>query len=95
MLEGISLGSYLLLVDYTGRIFRQGKARLSSDVAGVLDRLGTCAEFWSHRLQAMLKKSRLLGNYFATNPDRLRAAAEQRGVHHVDNAVSLAAGASG
>jgi len=24
MLEGISLGSYLLLVDYTGRLFRDG-----------------------------------------------------------------------
>lgn len=91
MLEGFSLGSYLLLIDYTGRLFRQGKARLSSEVAGVLDRLGSSAEFWGHRLQAMLKKSRLLGSYFATNHDRLRAAAEQRGVHHVDNAVSLAA----
>jgi hypothetical protein len=26
MLEGFSLGSYLLLVDYTGRLFRDGKA---------------------------------------------------------------------
>jgi hypothetical protein len=25
MLEGFSLGSYLLLVDYTGRLFRDGK----------------------------------------------------------------------
>ncbi len=26
MLEGFSLGNYLLLVDYTGRLFREGKA---------------------------------------------------------------------
>lgn len=90
MLEGFSLGSYLLLVDYTGRLFRQGKARISQDVAAIFDRLGTSGEFWSHRLQTMLKKSRLFGNYFATQRDRLQAVAAQRGMHHVDNAVSLA-----
>ena len=26
MIEGFSLGSYLMLVDYTGRLFREGKA---------------------------------------------------------------------
>ncbi|HKI16275.1 MAG TPA: hypothetical protein VKA15_00265, partial [Isosphaeraceae bacterium] len=39
MLEGFSLGSYLLLVylllvDYTGRLFRDGKAAISREVAG-------------------------------------------------------------
>ena len=29
MLEGFSLGSYLLLVDYTGRLLREGKAVIS------------------------------------------------------------------
>ena len=90
MLEGFSLGSYLLLVDYTGRLFRQGKARISQEVAGILDRLGTSGEIWGLRLRKLLAKSRLLGSYFATDRDRLREAAQQRGVHHVDNAVSLA-----
>ena len=89
MLESFSLGSYLLLVDYTGRLFRQGKARISSEVAGILERLGSSAEFWADRLQQMRSKSRLFGNYFATARDKLRAAAEHRGVHHVDNAVRL------
>jgi len=40
MLEGFSLGSYLLLVDYTGRLFREGKAAVSRKVAGILERLG-------------------------------------------------------
>ena len=31
MFEGLSIGSYLLLVDYTGRLFREGKA---SDIGG-------------------------------------------------------------
>ncbi len=40
MLEGFSLGSYLLLVDYTGRLFRDGKARISRELADIFDRLG-------------------------------------------------------
>jgi hypothetical protein len=89
MLESFSLGSYLLLVDYTGRLVRQGKARISSEVAGILDRLGTSADFWNARLQQMLAKSRLFGHYFATRRQRLRDLAEQRGLHHLDNAVPL------
>jgi len=95
MLEGFSLGSYLLLVDYTGRLFRQGKARLSREVACILDRLGTSAEFWSDRMQKMASKGRLLGNYFATQRARLQEVARLRGTHHVDNAVSLAISAAG
>lgn len=90
MLDGFSLGSYLLLVDYTGRLFRQGKARISREVAGILDRLGTSGEVWSHRLQRLAAKSRQLGVYFASDRARLQAAAQHRGVHHVDNAISLA-----
>ncbi len=89
MLESFSLGSYLLLVDYTGRLVRQGKARISSEVAGILERLGTSAEFWGDRLQKMLAKTRLFGNYFATARERLREVAQQRGLHHLDNAVPL------
>ena len=46
MLEGLSLGSYLLVVDYTGRLFREGKAAISAEVFGILNRIGisrTCA----------------------------------------------------
>jgi hypothetical protein len=38
----------------------------------------------------MFSKSRLFGNYFGTKRERLREIAERRGVHHVDNAVTLA-----
>jgi hypothetical protein len=37
MLEGLSLGSYLLVVAYTGRLFREGKA-----VAGRIRHASTC-----------------------------------------------------
>jgi len=89
MLDGFSLGSYLLLVDYTSRLCRNGKARVSNEVASILDRLGTSAELWSHRLKKLFNQSRLSGSYFATDPTRLRELADQRGVHHLNNLVAL------
>jgi hypothetical protein len=44
MLEGFSPGSYFLLGEYTGRLCRKGKAAISAEVAGILDRLGSNAE---------------------------------------------------
>ena len=84
MLEGISLGSYLLLVDYTGRMFREGKAAISAELTGILERLGSDAERWWSRIEK-LSKGRLLGRFFAASRDRLRQAANALGVHHLAN----------
>ena len=59
MLDGIPLGSYLLLVDYTGRLFRDGKTAISSELSGILERLGSNSERWWSRLEK-LSKGRLL-----------------------------------
>jgi len=85
MLEGFSLGSYLLLVDYTSRLCRHGKARVSREVASILERLGTSADVWGHRIQRLFEKTRLLGSYFCTDRERLRELARKRGQHHLDN----------
>ncbi|HKI16912.1 MAG TPA: hypothetical protein VKA15_03490 [Isosphaeraceae bacterium] len=71
MLEGFSLGNYLLLVNYTGRLFREGKATISREVAEILGRIGTTAETWQARLEK-LSKGRLFGRFFAANRQRLR-----------------------
>ena len=84
MLQGFSLGSYLILVDYTGRLFRDGKAVISAELAGILERLGTSAEAWRERLQK-LRDGRLLGRFFAASRARLREAAAHLGVHHLAN----------
>jgi hypothetical protein len=89
MLENFSLGSYLLLVDYTSRLCRAGKARVSDEVAGILQRLGTSSEYWGAQIQSLFGKPRLLGSYFGSSRQRLREIARRRGLHHVDNAVSL------
>ena len=62
MVEGLSLGSYLLLVDYTGRLFREGKSTISAELAGILARLGTSVEGWQARLEK-LKGGRVLGRF--------------------------------
>jgi hypothetical protein len=84
MLEGFSLGSYLVLVDYTGRLFRDGKAVISAELSGILERLGSSAERWRARLEK-LKASRLLGRFFAASRARLREVATALGVHHLAN----------
>jgi hypothetical protein len=84
MLQGFSLGNYLLLVDCTGRLFRDGKAALSAELTGILERLGTRAETWHARLEE-LNRGGLLGRFFAANRERLREVAAQLRVHHLAN----------
>ena len=79
-----SLDNYLLLVEYTGRLFRAGKAVISGELAGVFERLGSNAENWQARLQK-LAAGRLLGRFFAASRARLREVAEHLGVHYLAN----------
>ncbi len=90
MLEGFSLGSYLILLDYTGRLFRDGKAAISAELTGILERLGSSAESWRGRLEK-LKSGRLLGRFFAASRERLRHVAARLGVHHLANLGGCAA----
>ena len=82
MLEGFSLGSYFLLVDYTGRLYRKGKAAISAELAGILDRLGSHAESWRARLDK-LRSGRLFGRFFAASRERMREVAERLDVRRV------------
>ena len=84
MMRGFSLGNYLLLVDFTGRLFREGKTAISAELSGILERLGTTAESWQARLEK-LKSGRLLGRFFAASRARLREVAARLRVHHLAN----------
>jgi hypothetical protein len=93
MIEGFSLGTYPLLVDYTGRFFREGKATISREVAEILERIGSSAESRQARLEQLKRRGvRLLGRFFAVTGDRLRAVAKQCGVHHLANLCGCPAG---
>jgi hypothetical protein len=71
MLEGFPLGSYLLLVEYTGRLFRDGNVTLSAELSGTLEHIGTTTENCRTRLER-LRTGRLLGRFFAASRERLR-----------------------
>src|SRR5271157_5991738 len=89
-IEGFSLRNYLLLVEYTGRLFREGKAVISGELAGIFERLGSNAENWQARLRK-LAAGRLLGRFFAASRARLREVAERLGLHHLANLGGSAA----
>ncbi len=84
MIEGFSLGNYLLLVEFTGRLFRDGKAAISAELSGILERIGSTSDRWQARLEK-LRTGRLLGRFFAASRARLRELAARLGVHHLAN----------
>ena len=71
-------------VDYTGRLFRQGKASISAELAGIFERLSVSAQSWQSRME-QLSGDRLLGRFFATNRAKLREITERLGVRHLVN----------
>ncbi len=89
MLEGYSLASYFLLIDYTSRLYRKGKAIVSQELDGIFDRLGTTPEVWYQRLMKLLDRKRLFGRFFTTDPQRLRKLAVDRGQHHLNNLIAI------
>jgi hypothetical protein len=84
MIPGFSLGSYIKLVDYTGRIFREGKASISPELAGIFERLGCSAQSWQVQMEK-LRGDRLLGRFFAASRAKLREIAGNLGVRHLVN----------
>jgi REP element-mobilizing transposase RayT len=84
MMDGISLGSYARLVDYTGRLFRPGKAMISAGLAEIFQRLGSNAESWRFRMDK-LRKSQLPGRFFAASQAKLQQVAEHFEVRSVVN----------
>jgi REP element-mobilizing transposase RayT len=84
MLEGFSLGGYLLLLDYSGRLFREGKAMISQEVAEIFERIGTTAETWQARLEK-LSEGRLLGRFLAASRQRLREVTQRLGLRRAVN----------
>jgi hypothetical protein len=84
MVQGFSLGSYVRLVDYAGRLFREGKTSISAELAGIFKRLGLSAQNWQNRMEK-LRDGRLLGRYFATTRAKLREIAERLGMRRPVN----------
>jgi REP element-mobilizing transposase RayT len=84
MFQGLSLGNYFLLVDLSGRLVREGKAMISVELAGILERLGCRSELWISRMEK-LREGRWLGRFFAASREKLRDLARKLGVRHLVN----------
>ena len=84
MRSGFTLGQYVMLVEYTGRMLRDGKAAISAEVADVFARLGCTPETWGVRM-SKLAGGRLLGRFLAATRDKLRELAGKLQVRHLAN----------
>lgn len=84
MLTGFTLGNYLMLVEHTGRLLRNGKASISAEVSDILARIGSSAEAWQARMQR-LQGGRLLGRFISSSRELLQATAERLGVSRLAN----------
>lgn len=84
MIQGFTLAHYLLLIEYTGRLHRPGKASLSPDLESVFERLGVEPSAWGDQL-SKLSAPGLTGRFLASSRQRLREAALQLGAHHCVN----------
>jgi hypothetical protein len=84
MMQGFPLGSYVKRVDYTGRLFRQAKASISAELAGIFERLNVSAHSWQKQIER-LRGDRLLGRFFASARAKLREIGERLGVRHLVN----------
>jgi hypothetical protein len=74
------------LVEYTGRLFRQGKASISAELAGIFERLGSSAQHWQTEMERLCG-DRLFGRFFAASAVKLREIAERFGVRRLVNLV--------
>ena len=92
MVEGLSLPKYLLLLDETSRLSRDGNVVVDSAVTSLLERLGTTVEIWQHcvaQLKTKFACRKLIGRVLATSVEILKNAALRFGLHHLVNLVGL------
>ena len=67
-----------------GRLFRQGRASISEELAGIFERLGFSAQRWQLGMEK-LRGDRLFGRFFAASAVKLQEIAERLGVRHLVN----------
>jgi hypothetical protein len=85
LLDGFSLGNYLLLLDDTSRLTRPGKASVSAQADELLDRLGTTREAWEKTLTLMFNRPYPKGVTLAFGRKELGEAAKKRGCRPMVN----------
>lgn len=84
ILAGCTLGNYLMLVEQTGRMLREGKASISAELADIFERLGTTAERWIQRAEK-LRRGRPYGSFMAASRESLERIAKSLSLARVIN----------
>ena len=72
------------MVSPDSRLFREGKAPISAELAGVFERLGCSAQSWQIQIEK-LRGDRLLGRFFAASRKTLHEIGECLGVRRLVN----------
>src|SRR5271156_5410243 len=72
------------LVYHSGRLFREGKASVSAELAGIFVRLGGSAQSWQIQIEKPCG-DRLVGCFFAASSAKMREIGERLGVHRLVN----------
>lgn len=85
IIEGFTLGHYLLLVDMLGRKRRSGKASIPNDAKSIFERLQLSVDSWISQQEHMGSR-RPYGHYYSTESSHLRDVAEKKGRKHLVNA---------
>jgi hypothetical protein len=81
---GLTLESYLVLLDHSARLLRDQNAPISTDLSSAFARLGIPPETWQDRLLT-LSRGRQFGTFLAASRERLRDVAQQIGVQKLAN----------
>jgi REP element-mobilizing transposase RayT len=84
MLHGISLSSYMQLVDWSSRLIRPGKVSLTAGIPDILTRLQIDGGSWKSTLEKLIGSKKFVGTYFG-NSARLEQAAAHRGIKFLKN----------
>jgi len=85
MIEGFTLGHYLMLVDMLGRRKRSGKASIPSNAKSIFERLKLSVDSWITQ-QEKLGTRRPYGHYYSTDSCHLSDVAKLKGRKHLVNA---------
>ena len=84
----MNLASYLQLLDWSGRLFRPGKATVPREAAAILERLRSSPDMWQHRFKKLKDAERLYGVVMASSREVINRVAEMRGISRLANAAS-------
>ena len=91
LFANLTLTEYLKVLDASSRLLRAGKASVSTEVAGILERLRTTPDQWRKQF-ARLGSARWFGHCFSTSRELLRRAAARLGQSRVGNVAGSPVG---